>query len=271
MSMQMSSAPGGPLRRELLALVELLGAGTQLLVGRYRVDVVTGAWWWSDEVYLIFGREPGKVEPGPEVLRAHLHPDDRDRLSRTAAVALGSGKPFSGAHRIVDDHGRTRTVVVTGQGRAGEDGRTTQVVGYVIDASPVTKEALDREAQRAVSRAFVAAAAAERAKGAIMAVCGVDESVATEVLADAGAQAGVSAQTAGVQMMAALARGAVEEEARTEADDEGPPAARSIVGAALPGEDAAARISQALATVHPVDRPHGHDAQLARRRPRAGR
>lgn len=269
MSASASSGPGGsPARRELVALAELLGAGTQLLVGRYRVDVATGAWWWSDEVYLIFGREPGEVEPGPEVLRAHLHPDDRDRLSRTATVALASGRPFSGAHRIVDDHGRTRTVVVTGQGRAGDDGHTTQVVGYVIDASPVAREALDREAHRAVSRAFVAAAAAERAKGAIMAVCGVDETVATEVLADAGAQVGVSGQSAGVQMMQALARG------QTDADDAGdadvPAVARSVVEAALPGEDAAARVSRALAKVRPVERPHGHDAQLARRRPHTG-
>ncbi|MCA5894249.1 PAS domain-containing protein [Isoptericola sp. NEAU-Y5] len=271
MSASTSSAHGGPLRRELVVLAELLGAGTQLLVGRYRVDAANGAWWWSDEVFMIFGREAGKVEPGPEVLRAHLHPDDRDRLSRTASVALASGKPFAGAHRIVDDHGRTRTVVITGQGRHDEDGRVTQVVGYVIDASPVPKDALDREAQRAVSRAFVAAAAAERAKGAIMAVCGVDESVATEVLADAGAQAGISAQTAGVQMMAALAQGAVEEGERTREHEEDLDVPRSIVGAALPGEDAAARLSRALATVHPVDRPHGHDAQLARRRPRAGR
>ncbi|GAA1728389.1 hypothetical protein GCM10009809_24960 [Isoptericola hypogeus] len=266
MSASTSSAAGGPARRELVALAELLGAGTQLLVGRYRVEAATGAWWWSDEVYLIFGREPGAIEPGPEVLRAHMHPDDRERLSRTATVALGGGRPFAGAHRIVDDHGRTRTVVVTGQGRPGDDGRTTQVVGYVIDASPVAREALEREAQRAVSRAFVAAAAAERAKGAIMAVCGVDESVATEVLGDAGAQVGVSAQTAGVQMMQALAQGSPEHP-----DPDRPAGARSVVEAALPGEDAAARLSRALATVHPVDRPHGHDAQLARRRPRAGR
>ncbi|CAM3870623.1 PAS domain-containing protein [Isoptericola cucumis] len=271
MSASTSSMPGGPVRRELVALAELLGAGAQLLVGRYRVDVGSGAWWWSDEVYLIFGREPGAVAPGPEVLRAHMHPDDRERLSRTATVALGGGRPFAGAHRIVDDHGRTRTVVVTGQGRGGDDGRTAQLVGYVIDASPVAREALDREAQRAVSRAFVAAAAAERAKGAIMAVCGVDESVASEVLADAGAQVGISGQTAGVQMMQALARGAPEPEEHDGEQGDGATIARSVVESALPATDAAARLSRALATVHPVERPHGHDAQLARRRPHAGR
>ncbi len=269
MSASTSSTPGGPVRRELVTLAELLGAGAQLLVGRYRVDVGSGAWWWSDEVYLIFGREPGTVAPGPEVLRAHMHPDDRERLSRTATVALGGGRPFAGAHRIVDDHGRTRTVVVTGQGRAGDDGRATQLVGYVIDTSPVVREALDREAQRAVSRAFVAAAAAERAKGAIMAVGGVDESVASDVLADAGAQVGISGQTAGVQMMQALAGGASEP--ADDHEDDRSTIARSVVESALPAKDAAARLSRALASVHPVERPHGHDAQLARRRPHAGR
>ncbi|SKC42850.1 PAS domain-containing protein [Krasilnikoviella flava] len=259
----MPSTPNDSPRRELVALAELLGAGSQLLVGQYRVDVATGKWWWSDEVYRIFGREPGTVEPGPEVLRAHLHPDDRDRLSRTASVALGAGRPFSGAHRVVDDHGRTHTVVVTGQARHGADGASSQIVGYVIDASPVVRDVLDREAQRAVSRAFVSAAAGEQAKGAIMAVCGVDESVATEVLSDVGAQVGVSAQSAGEQVMKALARPVGERDAALTAAE--------VVRAAPPAKDAAERLSQALATVRPVDRPHGHDAQLARRRPRASR
>lgn len=260
----MSSTPHDPPRRELVALAELLGAGHQLLVGRYRVDVVTGKWWWSDEVHRIFGREPGHVPAGPEVLRAHLHPDDRERLSRTASVALAAGQPFSGAHRVVDDHGRTHTVVVTGQARHDETGAPTEIVGYVVDASPVVREALDREAQRAVSRAFVAAAAGEQAKGAIMAVCGVDETVATEVLADVGSQVGVSAQSAGEQVMKELARpvGDERDTALTAAD---------VVRAAPPAKDAAERLSRALAAVRPVERPHGHDAQLARRRPRASR
>ncbi|MFI2102702.1 PAS domain-containing protein [Isoptericola sp. NPDC019693] len=257
----MSSTPHDAPRRELVALAELLGAGSQLLVGRYRVDVITGEWWWSDEVFRIFGREPGKVAPGPEVLRAHLHPDDRERLSRTAVVALGAGRPFSGAHRVVDDHGRTHTVVVTGQARHGAEGASSQIVGYVIDASPVVRDALEREAHRAVSRAFVAAAAAEQAKGAIMAVCGVDESVATEVLADAGAQVGISAQSAGEQVMKELARPVGDRDTALTAAE--------VVRSAPPAQDAADRISRALATVRPVERPHGHDAQLARRRPRA--
>lgn len=259
----MSSTPHDAPRREGDDLAELLGAGSQLLVGQYRVDVATGAWWWSDEVFRIFGREPGSIAPGPEVLRAHLHPDDRDRLSRTAAVALGAGRPFSGAHRVVDDHGRTHTVVVTGQARHGVDGTSSQIVGYVVDASPVVRDVLEREAHRAVSRAFVAAAATERAKGAIMAVCGVDESVAAEVLADAGAQVGVSAQSAGEQVMKELARPVADHGAELTAAE--------VVRSAPPAQDAADRLSQALAAVGPVERPHGHDAQLARRRPRTSR
>ncbi|MFE6971556.1 PAS domain-containing protein [Isoptericola sp. NPDC057653] len=260
------SIPGTPndhQRRELVALAELLGAGSQLLVGQYRVEVATGSWWWSDEVYRIFGREPGAIEPGPEVLRAHLHPDDRERLSRTATVALGTGRPFAGGHRVVDDHGRTHSVVVTGQARHGADGASSQLVGYVIDTSPVVRDALEREAHRAVSRAFVAAAASEQAKGAIMAVCGVDESVATEVLTDVGAQVGVSAQSAGEQVMKELSRPVGDRDTALTAAE--------VVRGAPPAKDAADRLSHALAAVRPVDRPHGHDAQLARRRPRASR
>ncbi|WP_418275672.1 PAS domain-containing protein [Isoptericola jiangsuensis] len=223
----------------LSAVAEVLATGTQLVVGRYRIDVETGRTWWSDEVYRLHGQEPGELEPSIDVIRARTHPDDRSRVFRTAAVALRGGRPFASAHRIVDPHGKSRTVVVTGQGKYDSDGTTVQVVGYVLDISPVTREALDRESQRAVGRAMVAASAVEQVKGALMIVRGVGEAEAGASLADLAARAGVPVQVAAAQVVAAW---------RTEGEP-------------------VDRLEGALASVHPVDRPRGHEAQLARRRP----
>lgn len=228
---------------DLTALAHALAAGTQLLVGQYRVDLSTGHWWWSDEVYLMHGRSPGEIDPSVEVMRSRKHPDDRNRLSRAATVALRTGRPFACAHRIVDQQGRTHSVVVTGQGRRGPDSaKVAQIAGYVMDVSPVLREALDRESDQAVSRAFVTAAAVEQAKGAIMALRGVDDVTARAMLADAASEAGAPISTAGAQVMEALARSGV-------ADD--------------------VTLKEALASVHPVERPRGHEAQLARRRVRS--
>jgi hypothetical protein len=225
----------------LSTVAEVLATGTQLVVGRYRIDVESGRTWWSDEVYRLHGQEPGDLEPTIEVIRARTHPDDRARVFRTAAVALRGGRPFASAHRIVDPHGKSRTVAVTGQGKYDSDGTTIQVVGYVLDISPVTREVLERESQRAVGRAMVAAAVVEQVKGAVQAVRGVDEAAASEVIGDLASKAGVSAQVAATQVLAAL---------RDDVDG-----------------DPAERLKNALAAVHTVDRPRGHEAQLARRRP----
>ena len=242
------AVPGAPEVAEespvdLSALAHALAVGTQLLVGQYRVDIATGRWWWSDELYLMHGRSPGEIDPSVEVMRSRKHPDDRNRLSRAATAALRTGRPFACAHRIVDQQGRAHSVVVTGQGRRGGDSnKVTEIAGYVMDISPVLREALDREADQAVSRAFVTAAAVEQAKGAIMAVRGVDESEARTVLSEAAAAVSIPIHTAGAQVMQALAKSDEKGEAAVEA---------------------------ALAAVHPVERPRGHEAQLARRRVRS--
>lgn len=229
---------------DIADLTQALAAGSSLLVGQYRVDLPTGRWWWSDEIYVMHGRRPREIDPSVELMRSRKHPDDRGRLTRTATAALRAGRPFACSHRIVDKQGRARTVVVTGHGRRGPDGKVAQVAGYVMDVSPVLREALDREASSAVARAFVTEAALEQAKGAIMAIRGVDDVAALHVLAEAASAVGIPAHVAGAQVMKHLGK---------HGGDAGSPAEA---------------LDAALAAVRPVERPRGHEAQLARRRSR---
>ncbi|MGO1180761.1 PAS and ANTAR domain-containing protein, partial [Cellulosimicrobium funkei] len=188
------------------ALAEVLAVGTHLLVGQYRVELGTGTWWWSDEVYTMHGWAPGDVQPSLDALRSRKHPDDRARVVRAATEAIRSGRPFSCAHRIVDGHGKARSVVVTGQGRRDARGRVVEIAGYVVDVTPTHKEALERESQRAVTRAFVAQAAVEQVKGVLMAVHGVDDVAAGQLLAEAAGEAGVPVQETASQVMRALSK-----------------------------------------------------------------
>ncbi|MDO8145707.1 MULTISPECIES: PAS domain-containing protein [unclassified Isoptericola] len=223
----------------LSSVTDALSTGTQLVVGQYRIDAPSGAVWWSDEVYRMYGSEPGDLTPTVDIIRARTHPDDRARVSRTAIVSLRAGRPFSSAHRIIDPHGKARTVVVTGRGQLDEDGAIARVGGYVLDVSPVAREVLDRESHRAVGRAMVSAAAVEQVKGALMIVRGLDEADATDLLGEVAARAGIPMQSAASQVVSELRT------SRGEPDD---------------------RLQAALDAVHSVDRPHGHEAQLARRR-----
>ena len=222
-------------------LAQALGLGTNLLVGRYRVELGSGRWWWSDEVYTMHGWSPHEVEPSLEALRSRKHPDDRARVVRAATEALRLGTPFACSHRIVDRKGRTRSVVVIGQGRRGSRDRPPELVGYVIDVTPVQKEALARRSDGAVTRAFVTQAVIEQAKGAIVAVSGVDDEAAGHLLLDAASRAGVPLRLAADQVMARL---------RAENGK------RGLTQAA---------VTRALDGVEPVGRPRGHDPLLTRR------
>ncbi|MFD2024523.1 PAS and ANTAR domain-containing protein [Promicromonospora aerolata] len=221
-------------------LSRALGLGTNLLVGRYSVELASGTWWWSDEVYTMHGWRRDEVEPGLEALRSRKHPDDRSRVVRAAGEALRLGRPFACAHRIVDRSGRTRSVVVTGQGTQGPRSRSPELVGYVVDVTPVQKEALDRRSDGVVHRAFVSQAMIEQVKGVIVAVRGVDEATATDVLVATAKSAGVSLRLAADQVMAAL-----------RADD----------GATVTHD----MLTRALDGVQPVGRPRSHDPLLTRR------
>ncbi|HEV6953530.1 MAG TPA: PAS and ANTAR domain-containing protein [Promicromonospora sp.] len=225
-------------------LAEALGIGTNLLIGRYRVGLATGEWWWSDEVYTMHGWRRHEVEPGLDALRSRKHPDDRARVVRAAAESLRRGRPFACAHRIVDKNGRSRSVVVIGQGQRGPEG--PMVAGYVLDVTPVQKEALNRRATSTVNRAFVSQAAIEQVKGVIMAVRGVDEATADVMLRERANAVDVPVRLAADQVMAAL---------RADAEKSG------ITPAVL---------TQALDAVQSVGRPRRHDALLTRR-PRKSR
>lgn len=222
-------------------LAEALGLGTNLLVGRYRVELGSGRWWWSDEIYTMHGWKRDEVEPSLEALRSRKHPDDRSRVVRAAAEAVRLGRPFACSHRIVDRGGRTRSLVVIGQGWRGGDGRPPELAGYVIDVTPVQKEALERRSSAAVTRAFVSQAVIEQAKGVIVAVRGVDEQAANELLQEAASRVGIPLRLAAEQVMDRLLAERGE------------------------GGITRAALTRALDAVEPVERPRGRDPLLTRR------
>ncbi|MCK0115706.1 ANTAR domain-containing protein [Isoptericola sp. CG 20/1183] len=230
----------GPVTAEELA--STLAVGTGVLVGRYSVDLETGRWWWSEEVTTIHGYEADEVSPDPDVLRRHQHSDERERLVKESLAALRSGRAFACSHRIVDAHGRTRDLVVTGQARRSRETGGEQVVGYIVDITPVRKQAVEQQVKRAIDAAYVSAAAIERTKGVLMAVHGLDEDAAEAMLVQQAGATGAGLRQTAAQVMTQLAS-----------------------GPGL-GQDACKTVDQTFDAVVPDRRPHMREAQLARRR-----
>jgi hypothetical protein len=172
---------------------EALVAGARPPVGRYRLDLATGEWAWSDEVYVMHGFEPGEIVPTTPLMLSHKHPDDRGRFDGMLRRAAESGKPFSSVHRIVDAAGRTRTLAVTGQGKRDlATGQVTELLGYFIDVTKAQREAAAREATASIQASSERRAVIEQAKGVLMVVHGVEEEEAFTRLREASNQSNVA-------------------------------------------------------------------------------
>lgn len=156
----------------------VLTAGEHPPVGRYRLDLGTGRWAWSAEIYTMYGFQPGEVVPTVELMLSHAHPEDLTQVDAVLRRAAATGEPFSAVHRVYDAQRRLHLVVVTGQTRRGPDGgAATEVAGYFIDMTDVHRRAAQREASRAIQASAEHRGTIEQAKGMLMVVhaIGADE------------------------------------------------------------------------------------------------
>ncbi|CAM3456878.1 PAS and ANTAR domain-containing protein [Isoptericola cucumis] len=157
------------------ALEAALAAGSRPPVGRYRLDLTTGHWAWSDEIFEMHGFAPGDIVPTTELMLTHKHPDDRERVDSVLKQAARTGQPFSSVHRIVDGHGKVRTLAVTGQGRRDPDsGEVTELFGYFIDVTDAHRELAQREATVSIQASAERRASIEQAKGVLMVGLGLE-------------------------------------------------------------------------------------------------
>jgi len=175
-----------------MAVEAALALGEQPPVGRYRLDLATGRWAWSDQVYIMHGFQPGEVVPTTELMLSHKHPDDRARVDGVLREAAVTGEPFSSVHRIYDAQGNIRTLAVTGQGRRDpETGLFSELFGYFIDVTESHREAARREATESIRASAERRAAIEQAKGVLMVAYGVDSDEAFDQLRVASNQLNV--------------------------------------------------------------------------------
>jgi hypothetical protein len=150
--------------------------------GPFRYDVVTEQWWWSDDLYRIFGFEPGDVVPTTDLLVRHKHPDDAAVATAIIFNAFTSGEPFALWLRIIDARLRTRTVVAVGEGRRDESEELVEVRGYLVDVTGSKRSQTARDIDEAVRRSAESRGGIEQAKGIIMATLSVDADVAFGLL-----------------------------------------------------------------------------------------
>lgn len=114
-------------------------------LGSFEVTIDTGALWWSDETYSIFGVEPATFQPSMEKYPDFVHPLDRERVLGTLDHAGKTGLPYKMDYRIIRPDDQTvwlhsEAVVVK-----DETGRPQMIRGTTQD---VTEQKIIEESLR---------------------------------------------------------------------------------------------------------------------------
>ena len=111
--------------------------------GSFEWNPQTGSLSWSDQLFRIYGLEPGSIEPSFDEFVARVHPGDREEVVSQIEDALASQRSFENLKRGVRPDGtefvmHTQCEVIT-----DDQGRPSRLVGICKDVT------LEREAQEA--------------------------------------------------------------------------------------------------------------------------
>ena len=130
------------IENELREMTELL-AETQRITetGGWSWDLIGDRFWWSAELYRIFGYDH-HPEPSFDAFVTHVHPDDRNVLRRQLDAIFESGEPQVVEFRIIRNDGTERFIHSHAKLVRTEDGAPTRLVGTVQVVPPPEAAAL---------------------------------------------------------------------------------------------------------------------------------
>ncbi|WP_339605816.1 PAS domain-containing protein [uncultured Roseivirga sp.] len=90
---------------------------------------------WSDQVYKIYGYEPGEVNPNVELFYSHVHPEDLDQMNTAITESLEAKQCFNVGHRVICKSGEVKYVNQRGEFIYGQAGTPIGMIGITQDLS----------------------------------------------------------------------------------------------------------------------------------------
>ena len=102
-------------------------------VGSFEFNAATGSVFWSDELFRIFGLDPGTFVPRLESVQQFIHHNDRADVIRQRLEALDRHEEYSLEFRIVRPDGEIRWVRSSSRPSYNAEGGLVKVIGTVID------------------------------------------------------------------------------------------------------------------------------------------
>jgi diguanylate cyclase (GGDEF)-like protein/PAS domain S-box-containing protein len=117
-------------------------------VGSWEWDIPANRVLWSDQLFRIYGLEPGAIEPSYEGFLHHVHPDDRASVDERNHKAFADHQPFEDVKRVVRADGTEILMRTQGEVAVGDDGQPLRMIGVCED---VTDRVRAEEARRLVA------------------------------------------------------------------------------------------------------------------------
>jgi len=122
-------------------------------IGSWEWTPDTGELLWSDNLFRLFGLEPGSVTPSAELVREMTHPDDRERQDRELERLRGGATYQRFGYRIIHDDGSTRHLRST-LAEIEQPGKPPKILGTVQDVTDQRRTESEIAAFVAVSEAI---------------------------------------------------------------------------------------------------------------------
>lgn len=111
-------------------------------IGTWEWEPQTGQVFWTDELYRIFGFEPGSFPPSYKRVKEIAHPDDLETWVNTMREAIRSKDWFTLTHRVVRKDGEVIWIHNEGQIVRDQNGRAVKIIGTAQD---VTRQKMAEE------------------------------------------------------------------------------------------------------------------------------
>ena len=139
-------------------LVARVDSAQQLAnMGDYDWHISTDTNRWSDQLYRIYGHDPGSFNASYERFLSLIHPDDRERISEVHQRAYATGEPYQMIERIVRPDGEVRYLSSNGQVLMDDQFTPVRMRGTCIDITEQVLAEQEREREAARFRGLVEA------------------------------------------------------------------------------------------------------------------
>lgn len=104
-------------------------------VGYWRIDLPSGALYWSENVFKIHGMSPSDPQPTVEEAIEYYHPEDRDFVESYVQNSMVEGRPFTFLYRLRTANQSYKKVKAIGMPELDENGKVIAILGVVQDIS----------------------------------------------------------------------------------------------------------------------------------------